>query len=77
MIIPSPYQDPSGGQHGAASGKNNNVLQGPYSDCLCLSDTANYGIRFVHNIQYDCVNTSGMLDYGHFGENRDCKGCQV
>lgn len=37
-----------------------------------------HGIKSVHNIQYDFINTTGdnaSLGYGHIGDNWDCWGC--
>ena len=34
-----------------------------------------HGIKSLHRIQYDYDNTTGMLGYGHIGENWDCWGC--
>ena len=36
-----------------------------------------HGIKSLHNIQYDYANTSGMLGYGHLGDNWDCMGCHA
>ena len=36
-----------------------------------------HGVKSLHNIQYDYVNTSGMLGYGHIGANWDCNGCHA
>lgn len=36
-----------------------------------------HATRSLHNIQYDYINTSGVLGYGHIGENWDCMGCHA
>ena len=36
-----------------------------------------HGVNSLHNIQYDYDNTSGMLGYGHLGDNWDCMGCHA
>ncbi|RCV64473.1 IPT/TIG domain-containing protein [Methanophagales archaeon] len=36
-----------------------------------------HGVKSIHNIQYDYVNTSGELGYGHIGDNWDCMGCHA
>ena len=36
-----------------------------------------HGVKSLHNIQYDYNNTSGMLGYGHIGDNWDCNGCHA
>lgn len=36
-----------------------------------------HGIRSLHNIQYDSVNTSGTPGSGHTGSTWDCDGCHA
>ena len=36
-----------------------------------------HGVNSLHNIQYDYDNTTGMLGYGHLGDNWDCMGCHA
>jgi hypothetical protein len=36
-----------------------------------------HATKSLHNIQYDYINTSGLLGYGHIGNDWDCKGCHA
>ncbi|TFH38774.1 MAG: hypothetical protein E4G94_11865, partial [ANME-2 cluster archaeon] len=60
---------------GTVSDTCNTCKDGGSLDIRACEDC--HGIKSLHNIQYDYTNTTGILGYGHIGDNWDCNGCHA